>query len=431
MIPISQNIYKYLEDATLLNQKTQLGDLNLFLHPKECTILKLKFAPKDRMMELWRELWDGISDYDLLPAGCRTLMASVIKKIQLLEIEEDWKKVNGMDLNFLTGLPRFVWAKNKTMQNQTIRIAEYVRSSGIEIVAINGTAELLLGEKSDIMRSNSYIDLLIKPDDLELFKQKISEIGYSVVNKNKGLFKIIKSLPSDGYLFGSKNSFLLEIDVHLLVEKYFEDNQLTQRVWKSKVQSVYCDNLFIPSPNERFFISIINAYRIENWHSGFYLKYLSDSVNCLDLMDQKKMDGTWATETELLNSQDWASQLILSGVDFGKIDEKMFNSLKRIQNLSTYTFILSKPLNYLLKIIFNGLPIKMQFAFLINVNIYIYYWKFSKKSILNLAIYHSFKLISTVYNVAVSALARFKLNKNSKHLVSPIGNVSLGLQHQK
>ncbi len=431
MIPISQNINKSFQDAPIFYQKTQLGDLNLILHPKECTILKLKFAPKDKMMELWRELWNGISDYDLLPAGCTTLMASVVKKIQFLEIEEDWKQLNGMDLNFLSGLPRFVWAKNKIMQNQTIRIAEYVKSSGIEIVAIKGTAELLSGEKSDMMRSTSDIDLLIKPDDLGLFKQKMSEIGYLVVNTNKGLLKIIDSLPKDGCLFRSKNSFHLEIDVHLLVDKYHENNQLTERVWKSKVQSIYCDNLFIPSQRERFFISLINAYRIGNWYSGSYLKYLSDSINYLDLMNQKNIDCIRATEAEFLNNQDRVDQIIQLGVYIGKINEKMFSSLKKIHNSPTANFFFSKARkstllnNYLFRNIFNLLSLNKQCAILNYIEIYNYCWKFSKKSITNLIVYHSIKFIVSLGNLSGSVIARFKLNKNLKKLVTPISNVRL------
>jgi hypothetical protein len=432
MIPIFQNIYNRPQDAPILYQKTQIGDLNLVLHPKECTVLKLKFAPKEMMMELWLELWDGISDYDLLPAGCQTLMASVVKKIQLLEIEEEWKQVNGMDLNFLSGLPRFVWAKNKTMQNQTIRLAEYVKNSGIEIVAINGTAELLSGDQAEIIQTISNIDLLIKPDDLGLFIQKMSEIGYSLVDKNNGLLKIINFLPKDGYQFRSNSSFLLDINVHLLVEKYYEDNQLTVSVWSSKVQSIYSDNLFIPSKRERFFISLINTYRIGNWYSGIYLKYLSDSLNHLDLMDQKNIDGIWNPYAELFKNKDWVDQIIQMGAHFGKIDAKMFSRLKKIQNSSKATLILATPSNnFLLKNIFNALPFNKQSVFLININIYNYCWKLSRKSIVNLAFYHSIKFILSMGNLAAGIIDRFKLNKNSKHLVTPIGNVKLVLQHQK
>jgi hypothetical protein len=238
-------------------------------------------------------------------------------------------------------------------------------------------------------------------------------------------------LPKDGCVFRSKNSFLLEIDVHILVEKYHENNQLTERVWKSKVQSIYCDNLFIPSQRERFFISLINAYRIGNWYSGSYLKYLSDSINYLDLMNQKNIDCIRATEAELLNNQDRVDQIIQLGVHIGKINEKMFSSFKKIQNSPTATFFFQtarKPAqlnNYLFRNIFIALSVNKQSAILNYINIYNYCWNFSRNSIINLTVYHSIKFILSLGNLTGSVIAMFKSNKNSKHLVTPISNVRL------
>jgi hypothetical protein len=416
-------------NAPFLFQKTSIGDLNLKIHPKEYILLMLKFAPKDKVMGLWRELWDGVYDYDLLPAGCRTLMASVVNKIQQLELDEDWKNLDGIDLNFLTGLPRFVWAKNKMMQTQTIRIAEYVRNSGIEIVALKGTAELLSGEKSDIMRSTSDIDILIKLEDLELFKQKISELGYYEVKNNEGLIKMISSLQKDAYLFKSVNGFQLDIDVHVTVEKFSENNRITNLVWQNKVPSALGDNLFIPSTNERFLIYLINGFRFHNWYSGSYLKYLSDSLIYFELMDNESFLDLDNHQAEMADIRNWSNQIIELGLYLSSLDSKLFEKLKLRQlelknnSVAVRNEIKAAPKNSLIKRIFGELSSNLQLSTLIYINIYKYYWNNSKLFVLKLMFYHLLKTTKLLGSFTFGFLTKYKSNDRSNSLVTPISNV--------
>ena len=81
--------------------------------------------------------------------------------------------------------------------------------------------------------------------------------------------------------------------------------------------------------------------------------------------------------------------------------------------------------NYLFRNIFNLLSLNKQCAILNYIEIYNYCWKFSKKSITNLIVYHSIKFIVSLGNLSGSVIARFKLNKNLKKLVTPISNVRL------
>ena len=319
-----------LPNTPTLHQETVLGFLNLHLHPKECILLKLYFSPKEKMFGLWNELWEGIHDYDLLPAGCRALMPSVVRKMQLLELDENWKQLKDIDLAFLLGLPRFVWTKNKFILNQTLRIAEFVGSSGIEIVAIKGTAELLSGADTGMLRSTSDIDLLIKPKDLDLFTQKMAEMGFEQIdNSHEDTVGKRSPFPKDQYVFRSKDKMMLEVDVHLMVNQYQPDDLLTALVWQDKIQSTHLNNLFVPSSRESYLIALVNGFRMHNWYAGSYLKYLGDSLTKLDSFCKEGFQDVLEDNiVEALNLQDWNNQIIQLGYYLSELDKDVFKCFK-------------------------------------------------------------------------------------------------------
>jgi len=331
-----------LLDYKSLHQQTIIGQLKLTLHPKEFTLLKLRYAPKQELMKLWSELWKDIQDYDDLPAGCRTLMPSVVSRIQRMGIDENWKRVHGLDLTFLVGLPRYVWTKNKYLLNQTLRIAEHVGRSGIEIVAIKGMAELLSDAEMGTMRSTFDLDLLIRPEDFDIFTQKMSEIGYRQIDTNKGILEKRSPLPKDQFLFMAENGSKLQVDVHLMVDKYKADDRLTELVWLGKVPSKHCATLFVPSPRDRFLISLVNGFRITNWYSGSYLKYLSDALSEFNIMHQDENQNDHRIGFESLNIQDWHKQILQIGREIALFDEQIMENhgLNQIQESGA---VLSSP----------------------------------------------------------------------------------------
>jgi hypothetical protein len=324
-----------------LYQNTILGQLKLNLHPKEIILLKLRYAQKQEIMKLWTELWEGIQDYDHLPAGCRALMPSVVRKLEYMELYEDWKHVHGLDLTFLVGLQRYVWTKNKYLLNQTLRIAEHVGRSGIEVVAIKGMAELLSDTEMGIMRSTSDLDLLIKPKDLDLFKKKMYEIGYEQIIQSEGILDKRSVLPKDQFVFRPKEGSGLELDVHLMVNKYQVNDRLTELVWIGKVPSKQCPTLFVPSIKERFCIALVNAFRITNWYSGSYLKYLNDALSDIQSIDQENKHEFLFIGCESLNLQDWQQQIIQLGMDVGIVDEIMMKRFGLNQTLVSNTVLKS------------------------------------------------------------------------------------------
>ncbi len=288
-------------------------------------MLKLRFAPKGEMMRLWMELWEGISDYDQLPVGCRSLMPTVIRRMQKEQLSEDWKKIHGLDLSFLVGLPRFVWTRNKFMLNQTKRIAEHVGKDGIEIVAIKGTGELILDEESGMMRSTSDLDLLIRPHLLDEFTSKMVELGLEL----KTVPEPHLPIPNDQYMFMPTDGTTLYVDLHIMVNKYQADDRLTEMVWKRKVASKGCPTLFTPSPRERFWIALVNVFRLTNWYQESYLKYLNDVFCELASFDLQELKEVLQSGSELQISQDWQAQIIWLAYEVGIVDH---HALELIDN---------------------------------------------------------------------------------------------------
>jgi len=400
-----------LLDFNILHQQTILGELKLYLHPKESIMLKLIYAPKEEMLQLWSELWDGIGDYDNLPAGCRTLMASVVNKLQRMGFEEDWKRVHGLNLTFLSGITRFVWTKNKFMLSQMLRIAEHVGRSGIEIVAIKGMAELLLDTEMGLMRSTSDLDLLIKPKDFDIFSQKMSELGYRQIETSEEFLVKRSPLPKDQYLFLSNKGYKLEIDVHLMVDKYHLDGHLTEQVWLGKVPSKQCPNLFIPSPRDRFLISLVNVFRITNWYPGSYLKYINDALYAINKMTQKEDSNQLLIGIETLNYQDWLQQILQVGQNIRLFNEQIAEaySLNHVSDSYANSKLQRFSINFLKKGIFSKLTRmlsqKNNFKLLYILNRYSLLWQYKVKQL------GSIKAIKFLFIYTFTSIIFFILRK--------------------
>jgi hypothetical protein len=428
---------KSLQNAPILNQKTALGFLSLHIHPKEYIFLKLYYSPREKMFGLWNELWDGILDYDLLPAGCRALMPSVVRKMQLLESQEDWKHVHGLDLTFLSGLPRFVWTKNKFVLKQTLRISEFIGRSGIEIIAIKGTAELLSGAETGMMRSTADIDLLIRPEDFELFSQKMSELGFDQINNSSlDRLEVRSPLPKDQYVFKSNDDMMLEVDVHLMVNQYQAHDLLTALVWQGKVQSTQLKNLFVPSPRESFLIALVNGFRMHNWYAGSYLKYLSDSLTKLDCLQKEGLqDVLQDNDLESLYLQDWNKQIIRLGQYLSEFDEQLFNSFKLNPRVSEVvpnsSATQSKSITMLInKLLTKNVSAERKKYFLILLNLYSKAWKSRNKKgyflkiIFFLVTDPFLQLFSLIERRAESFFVKTNSKTNKKALKTPISSMN-------
>ena len=418
-----------------INQRTSLGILNLQIHPKEYALLKLYFSPQEKMMGLWNELWEEIDDYDLLPAGCRALMPFLVKKLQYLEPQQDWKHIHGLDLTFLSGLPRFVWTKNKFVLNQTLRISEFIGKSGIDIIAIKGTAELLSGIEEGMMRSTADIDLLIRPEDFELFQKKMSELGFYLIDDSH-LDRLEKRspLPKDQYVFKSNDKMMLEVDVHLMVNQYQADDLLTSLVWQGKVQTTQLKNLFVPSPRESFLIALVNAFRMHNWYAGSYLKYLCDTLRKFDFLYKEGLQNHINDyDSESLNLQDWITQIIQLGLYLSEFEEGLFNSFKLNPTASDAVPSFNSEQSIIIrstKLFTKNMSAEKKKYILILLNLYSKAWKSRNKKgyLLKITLFlitdPFFQLFSLIQRRAEIILKGKNTKTSKKFLKTPISSIN-------
>lgn len=302
-----------------LRQKTFVGQLSLQLSSQECAILQLLTAPKGDMLHLWKLFWEGIPHYDDLPVSSRLLLPAAVRRLQHLQVS-GWQEVHGLDLTFLTGLPRYFWAKNQYYLNQTRLIAQGAHAQGIRIVALKGMAELLEGSITAMMRSTRDLDLLVRPEELDVFREVVRELGYSEFNSQAGRLLNLP-IPRDQFWFRSPDKKLADIDAHVLVDKYRFGNQITRVVWEGIRPVAGSEGLFVPAPQARFWIAVANVFRAGNWAEGSHLKYLDDAFHALSGMQQTELEETLRQGREEGLLHDWQEQVIQLGLQlriFGK-----------------------------------------------------------------------------------------------------------------
>ena len=352
-------------NSNRLYQKAFIGKWSIDLLPKELLMLKLRFAPREKLLDLWADLWEGITDYDELPPACRALMPMVLRRLQTENVSENWKRIHGLDLSFLVGLPRYVWTKNKIMVNQTKRIASHVGEVGIEIMAIKGIADLILGADDGMMRSTVDLDVLIRPEDFEVFKIKMSELGYELENQNEKTSHI----PRDEFQFVPTDGSKATVDVHFMANKFNEEDRLTAILWKEKIPTPICTTLFVPSPREGFWLSIANAFRFHNWHYENHLKYLSDAFTYLSTIDTKSIEDIVENGRKLQILQDWQEQVIQLGCDLDILDHELVSSIPKKKNIHKYSIGNLKLIthNYINKKIDNIKPYKIGYALELSI----------------------------------------------------------------
>jgi hypothetical protein len=247
-------------------------------------------------------------------------------------------------LSYLVGLPRYVWTRNKIMLNQTKRIASHVGEAGIEIVAIKGMGDLISDAEDGMMRSTVDLDLLIRPEDFSVFKINMSELGYELQEHN-GSASLI---PHDQLQFVPTNGTQSYVDLHLMANKYQEDDRLTATIWKEKMPSNVCPTLFVPSRQGRFWLSVANAFRLHNWQTESHLKYLNDALAYLSTSDGENIEETVEKGKKIHLLQDWQEQIIQLGFGLDILKNKTHLSLDKTNNnysKSKIKLIIQKKIN--------------------------------------------------------------------------------------
>lgn len=306
----------------ILTQKIPFGRLSISISEKEAIALRLVFAEEDEINRLWRDLWQGICSYDNLPPACRQLMPLIAGRMLECEKAISWERVNDLKLGFLRGLPRYTWTKSALISACLEKIARACLVDSIPIIAIKGASELLVGGKNARLRPTIDIDIMVKPQDVENFSQAIKRLGY--FKKEYKRSTIVESaIPRSFILYENAAPGFPEIDLHLEIDNEIDPQiQLHERIWKNRLQCGACSNLYIPSPRERYEISLVNAFRIVNWTNHAYLKYIYDVIS-LERSQQAYLETESSTASRIRVDAllfDWQYQIQELGHAGGILD---------------------------------------------------------------------------------------------------------------
>lgn len=290
------------EPAIELSQTIPFGRLKFTPSREELAILKLISCGKDEAILHWQQLWSQTDDYDDLLFSCKELMPSAVKKIQTSCAEGQWQQFIPKNAEFLAGLPKYTWTKNQYIINHYQQIAAALDKEHIEFLALKGVCEMLDGNTLAFMRTSRDIDLLIHEEDWEKFTQIVEKLGW--VNSKNITSKAYLNSPikSHAEVFQQPEG-IFDLDVHFVVipGPKSDSEKFTKSLWARKVKSKKYLNCYIPSPEDRYIITVANAFNLHNWKQGHITKYLHDMLTISCQMDHQQFQEIVANTESVKN----------------------------------------------------------------------------------------------------------------------------------
>jgi hypothetical protein len=294
-----------------IRQKIPFGELVFHLSQEEIAILQLISCENDNALPHWIKLWENVSDYEDLLFSCKELMPSAVHKIQSSCDENTWKKYIPAQADFLAGLPRFTWTKNQYIINQYKKIASALEDAHIEFIALKGVCEMLDGNTLSLMRTSRDIDLLIHENDCEACKILFEKLGWTHYEKPYNFKYLNSPLNSHAETFYNRER-IFDLDVHksAIASTDAVSLSLNKRIWQNKVKSKSYPNLYIPSREDRFLITLENAHRLYNWERSHTSKYVFDLLTISNSMDVGQISRAAYLGKTILNFGDFISQYL-------------------------------------------------------------------------------------------------------------------------
>jgi hypothetical protein len=295
-----------------LSQEIPFGILKFKPTDEELEILKLISCEEGDAIMHWEQLWKNTADYEDLLFSCKELMPTAVKKIQNSCKDGHWKQFVPKNALFLAGLPRYTWTKNQYIINEYQKIAAALEQENIEFIALKGMCEILDGSTLAFMRTSRDIDLLIHEEDWEKCRQVFENFGWT---KAKNLYKW-PYLNSPQKLHAEtfqKTERIFDLDVHFSAipgEKSISQ-QFTNNLWKRKVKAKKFPTNYIPSFEDRYIISVGNAFNLGNWLKGHTTKYIYDILTLSTQIDDEKLVKITADAERFLKQGDLVRQFAI------------------------------------------------------------------------------------------------------------------------
>ncbi len=278
------------EFAIELSQDIPLGILKFKPSNEELAILRLISCEKEEAIKHWEELWKHTEDYEDLLFSCKELMPSVVNKIQTCCLDGEWQQFIPKNAQFLAGLPRYTWTKNQYIINEYQKIAAALDQENIEFIALKGVCEMLDGSTLAFMRTSRDIDLLIHEEDWEKCRLIFENIGWTK-SKNLSNCSLLNNPIKHYAITLQNNKRVFELDIHFtaIPRDKSDSKSFTKNLWKRKVQAKKYPYCYIPSVNDRYIITVANAFLLQNWKLGHTTKYIFDMLSLSSQIDANQL----------------------------------------------------------------------------------------------------------------------------------------------
>lgn len=160
-----------------------------------------------------------------------------------------------------------------------------------------------------MLRSTNDLDILLDPENLERFREVANEAGFKerLASNKKWLNR---PYPKGQYSFERIDGAGVHIDAHVIVNSQRLDNALTDAIQSGCIPSGWCEGLFFPSPQERFHIAVIHAFRVGNWADGSVTKYIHDACIALKAVSPETLPALMKSGLRYTGGEDWHQQIL-------------------------------------------------------------------------------------------------------------------------
>jgi len=328
-----------------LSQGIPFGILKFKPTDEELEILKLISSEEGDAIKHWEQLWKNTDDYEDLLFSCKELMPSAVRKIQTSCEDGQWKQFVPKNAQFLAGLPRYTWTKNQYIINEYQKIAAVLDKEKIEFLALKGVCEMLDDSPLAYMRTSRDIDLLIHEEDWEKCRQIFENLGWNKSEKSRKWAYLNSPIKSHAETF-QKLERIFDLDVHFAaIPGAKSASQIfTKNLWKRKVRAKKYPSCYIPSIEDRYIITVANAFNLHNWKRGHTTKYVYDLNSIASHFDKKRLMALTIDAEGLLKLGKFVEQSIKI---VNKINEKEFDHTE----YRKYKLMFSVSQNFLIYII--------------------------------------------------------------------------------
>lgn len=289
------------DTAISLSKDVPFGELKFILSSEEVAILKLISCEKNEALGHWEQLWKRTKDYEDLLFSCKELMPSAVKKIQLCCEDSQWQSFIPGNAQFLAGLPRFSWTKNQYIINEYQKIARALEKEQIEFIALKGVCEMLDGTVLSYMRTSRDIDILIHEKDDSACRVVFEKLGWIKKTDESQVRYLNNPIKSHAETY-QREDRIFELDVHFtaITGVKSDSRKFTNVLWQRKVKAKNYPKCYIPSLEDRYLITVGNAFYLRNWDQSHLTKYICDLLTLSKAIDRGHLKKITEDAEELM-----------------------------------------------------------------------------------------------------------------------------------